>query len=123
AGIAELAEAQFVGADAFGKAEQREARCLAQRTARVRAQERARAQQWILKADPEPARPGLAVRDTPEPPAELAADGLKDLLDRLQANAADEMDPVRNVRIVANRAPRRHAWTSPCETALVPSLN
>jgi hypothetical protein len=63
AGVAELAELDFVRFDAFRQAQQRKPRRLAQRAARVGPQERTRAEQRILEAHPQAARPRLAVGD------------------------------------------------------------
>src|SRR5262249_24621068 len=96
AGIAELAEAEIGGGDTVGEAEQRKSRRRPAADVGINLEERIGAQQRDLPADPQAAAARLAIGHAPEPPAEQLARGAKDLLDAVEADAADQVDLVRD---------------------------
>src|SRR5262245_56611017 len=93
--VSQFAESQLGRVDALCQAEQWKPGRFAHGPARVRPQERARSQEWVLKADPQAPRARFAVRHTLQATTEHRADYTKHLLDRVEADTADEMDPLR----------------------------
>ena len=80
-GIAEFPEAYVLWSSVLGEAQQRKARCLAKRAARIRPQERTGAQERILEADPQATRARFAIRNPPQTAAEHRADHAENILD------------------------------------------
>ena len=103
--VAELAESQFVLTNPFCEAKQRKARRFSRRPTWIRAEKRAGAKQRILKADPQPARPRLTVRNAAQATTELPPNGLKYLLHAVQTNAADEMHAVGTPLLIRHVLP------------------
>ena len=92
AGIAEFAETDVAGCDAFGERQQRKTIGRTDFAGGIRTQKRAGAQQRILPADPKLAAADFAVRDAFEMRAEGFTDGAKDIFDGVETDAADEMN-------------------------------
>jgi hypothetical protein len=95
--VTELTEADLVRGHALRQRKQRKLRSRTHRARRVRPQVRARAQQRILKACPQPAAADLAVGNAPQPPAELPADGAENLVHAVETDAAHEMSAVGKI--------------------------
>ena len=90
--ITELAEFHIRRRDAFGQRQQRKFIGRADGAGRIRPQERAGAQQRILPADPQFAAADFAVGNAAQMRAEHFADGCENLIDRVEADAADQMN-------------------------------
>ena len=90
--VAELAEFHIGRRDAFGQRQQRKLIGRADGAGRIRPQERAGAQQRILPADPQFAAADFAVGNAAQMRSEHFADGCENLIDRVEADAADQMN-------------------------------
>ncbi len=108
AGIAELAETHVRRRNPFAKREQRKAVGRADGAGGIRPQIGARAQQRILPADPQAASADLAVGNAAQIRPEQLADGGKNLIHRVEADAADQM----NVHCAARFRICRHSAAS-----------
>ena len=90
--VAEFAETHVRGFDALRQREQRKSVGRAHRAGGIGPQIRARAQQRILPADPQPPAADFAVGHAAQIRPQQLSDGAKDLLDVIEADTADEMN-------------------------------
>src|SRR5215469_15620932 len=107
--VAQLRKANIGQRYAVGKLERQEARGLVG-LARIGFEERQRTKEGILPTDPQPAAPGLAIGDPPQPATEQGASRAKNFFHVVERDAADEMDPggdhwLRRL-VPGSRAPR-----------------
>src|SRR6185369_9561547 len=87
-----LAEGDFIRRHAFGEAKLRKLVGRPHFAARIGPQIRARAQQRVLEADPQPPWARLAVGHALQLSGKQRAGGPENLVDAVEADAADEVD-------------------------------
>ena len=115
-GIAELAEMHVRWRDAFSQREEWKPIGRADCARRIWPQIGARAQQWVLPANPKLASADLAIGDAAQMRAEQLSDGAKNLFHRVETDASDEMNrlgrlhlahailPITPIRVLSRRA-------------------